>query len=186
MRKNIWMLLFLILLAVNILLVVVLTSFFNQSYDRVSESERPVESQALEFILTNETIQTLINDNIPYDEFNVNIDTDGVTVDIEQTVLGFSINSSVSGEPIVNGNNIIIHLTDLNLAGLPLGEDTLYSALRSLADLPEGISMSDTERAIVIDMSLFEQYFGVELQVDNIDYENDAWYFSINNKFKEE
>lgn len=186
MRKNILMILFFILLAVNILVVVVLTSFFNQSYERVSESERPAESQTLEFILTNETIQTLINDNIPYDEFNVNIDTDGVTVDIEQTVLGFSINSSVSGEPIVNENNIIIHLTDLNLAGLPLSEDTLYSALRSLADLPDGISMSDTERAIVIDMSLFEQYFGVELQVDNIDYENDAWYFSINNTFKEE
>ena len=43
--------------------------------------------------------------------------------------------------------------------------------------------MSEEERAIVIDMSIFEQYFGVELQVDTIDYENDAWYFSINNTF---
>lgn len=183
MRKNIWMILFFILLAINALIIVVVASFFNQSYERVSENEPPAESQELEFILTNETIQTLINDNIPYDEFTVNIDTDGVTVDIEQTVLGFAINSSVSGDPVVNGDNIIIHLTDLNLAGLPLSEDTLYSALRTLVDLPEGIAMSETERAIVIDMSLFEQYFGVELQVDNIDYANDAWYFSINNTF---
>lgn len=183
MRKNIWMISFFILLAVNIAVVVVLASFFNQSYEQTSGNEPPEKTEELEFILTNSTIETLINDNIPYDEFTVNINEDGIVVDIEQQLLGFSINSSIAGEPVVNGDNIIIHLTDLNLAGLPFSEDTLYTALRKLVDLPEGIAMSETERAIVIDMSLFEQYFGVELQADKIDYENNAWYFSINNTF---
>lgn len=183
MQKNIWMILFFILLAVNIAVVLVIALFFNQSYEQTSGNEPPEETEELEFILTNSTIETLINDNIPYDEFTVNINTDGIDVDIEQQLLGFSINSSIAGEPVVNGENIIIHLTDLNLAGLPLSEDTLYTALRKLVDLPDGIAMSETERAIVIDMSLFEQYFGVELQADKIDYENNAWYFSVNNTF---
>ena len=183
MKKNIWMFLFFALILVNIAVIVIIASFFNQSYEQTSENNPAAEPRALEFILTNSAIETLINDNIPYDEFTVNINTEGIDVDIEQQVLGFSINSSVSGEPIVNGDNIIIHLTDLNLAGLPLSEDTLYTALRKLVELPEGIAMSGTERAIVIDMSLFEQYFGVELQADKIDYENNAWYFSVNNNF---
>ncbi|MEY8560241.1 DUF2140 family protein [Jeotgalicoccus halotolerans] len=183
MKKNIWMILFFVLLAVNIAVIIIAVSFFNQSYEQTSGEAPPEEPQELEFILTNSTVETLINDNIPYDEFTVNINTEGITVDIEQKVLGFSINSSISGEPVVSGNNIIIHLTDLNLAGLPLSEDALYTALRKLVDLPDGIAMSETERALVIDMSLFEQYFGVELQADKIDYENNAWYFSVNNTF---
>ena len=113
----------------------------------------------------------------------MDINTNGIDVDIAQQLLGFDINSSISGEPVVSGNTIIIELTDLNLAGLPINGDVLYTALRNLVDLPAGIEMSEEERAIVIDMSIFEQYFGVELQVDTIDYENDAWYFSINNTF---
>ena len=183
MAKNIWMYLFLALLAVNIAVIVIIASFFNQSYEQTSENNPAAEPKALEFILTNSTVETLINDNIPYDEFTVNINSEGIDVDIEQQVLGFSINSKVSGEPVVNNNDIIIHLTDLNLAGLPLSEDTLYTALRRLVDLPEGIAMSGTERAIVIDMLLFEKYFGVALQADEIDYENNAWYFSVNNNF---
>lgn len=183
MQKNIWMISFFILLAVNIAVVLVIALFFNQSYEETSVNDPSEEPQKLEFILTNSTIETLINDNIPYEEFTVNINEAGIDVDIEQQLLGFSINSSIAGEPVVNGENIIIHLTDLNLAGLPLSEDTLYTALRKLVDLPDGIAMSETERAIVINMSLFEQYFGVELQADKIDYENNAWYFSVNNTF---
>lgn len=183
MQKNIWMILFFILLAVNIVVVLFIVLFFNQSYEQTSGSEPPEETEELEFILTNSTIETLINDNIPYDEFTVNINESGIDVDIAQKILGFSINSSIAGEPVVNDDKIIIHLTDLNLAGLPLSEDTLYTALRKLVELPPGIQMSETERALVLDMSLFEQYFGVELQADKIDYENNAWYFSINNTF---
>lgn len=183
MKKNIWMILFFVLLAVNMAVIIIAVSFFNQSYKQTSGGTPPEEPRELEFILTNSTVETLINDNIPYDELTVNINTEGITVDIEQKVLGFSINSSISGEPVVSGSNIIIHLTDLNLAGLPLSEDALYTALRKLVDLPDGIAMSETERALVIDMSLFEQYFGVELQADKIDYENNAWYFSVNNTF---
>lgn len=183
MSKKIWMVLFFVLLAVNIAVIVLIASFFNQSYEQTSVNEPPEQSQDIEFILSNSTIQSLINENIPYDEFTVNINTDGITVDIAQELLGFDINSSISGDPLVDGNNIIIQLTDLNLAGLPLNEDMIYTALRKLVDLPEGIAMSETERAIVIDMSIFEQYFGVELQVDKIDYENNAWYFSVNNTF---
>lgn len=183
MRKNIWMILFLVLLGINLIFILILASFFNQNYEEVGESTPPAESNELEFILTNDTIETLINDNIPYSEFIVNIDSTGVVVDIEQTVLGFSINSSVSGEPVVIDDQIVIELTDLNLANLPLSEDALYSAIRSFVELPAGIELSETERAIVIDISLFEQYFGVALQVDKIDYENDAWYFSIENIF---
>lgn len=183
MKKNIWMSLFFILLAVNIVVVLFIVLFFNQSYEQTSGSEPPEETEELEFILTNSTIETLINDNIPYDEFTVNINESGIDVDIAQKILGFSINSSIAGEPVVNDDKIIIHLTDLNLAGLPLSEDTLYTALRKLVELPPGIQMSETERALVLDMSLFEQYFGVELQADKIDYENNAWYFSINNTF---
>ncbi|CAD2073553.1 hypothetical protein GCM10007275_03550 [Jeotgalicoccus coquinae] len=183
MKKNVWMILFFVLLAVNIAVVVIVSSFFNQSYKQTDGNDPAAKPRELEFILTNSTVETLINDNIPYDEFTVNINTAGIDVDIEQTVLGFSINSSISGEPSVNDNSIIIHLTDLNLAGLPLSEDALYTALRKLVELPEGIAMSGSERAIVIDMSLFEQYFGVALQADKIDYENDAWYFSVNNNF---
>lgn len=183
MHKNIWMILFFILLAVNIVVGLILAIIFSQSYEQTSGNEPPEETEELEFILTNGTIETLINDNILYDEFIVNINEGGIDVDIEQELLGFTIHSSIGGEPVVNGNTIIIHLTDLNLAGLPLSEDTLYTALRKLVDFPQGIAMSESERAIVIDMSLFEQYFGVEIQADKIDYENNAWYFSINNNF---
>ncbi|CEA00265.1 hypothetical protein BN1048_00896 [Jeotgalicoccus saudimassiliensis] len=183
MAKNIWMILFFVLLIINIAVIVIIASFLNQSYEQTSENNPSGEPNELEFILTNSTVETLINDNIPYDEFTVNINTEGIDVDIEQEVLGFPINSSISGNPVVNGDNIVIHLTDLNLAGLPLSEDTVYTALRKLIELPEGIQLSERERAIVIDMSLFEQYIGGELQADKIDYENDAWYFSVNNNF---
>src|SRR5699024_7800830 len=99
MKQNIRMILFFVLHAVNIAVIFIAVSFFNQSYEQTSGEAPPEESQELEFILTNSTVETLINDNIPYDEFTVNINTEGITVDIEQKVLGFSINSSISGEP---------------------------------------------------------------------------------------
>lgn len=183
MTKKGWMILFFTLLAINLAVILIIALFLNQSYDPVTEEAGSNEPQDIEFILKNDTVETLINENIQYDEFSVNINTDGVSIDIAQELLGFPITSSISGSPVVSGNQIIIELTDLNIAGLPLNGDAVYTALRKLVDLPEGISLSDTERAIVIDMTIFEQHFGVELQVDTIDYENDAWYFSINNTF---
>lgn len=183
MTKKVWMTLFFILLAINIVCLIAVFLFFNQSYEETAQNESAQEPQDIEFILSNSTVESLINENIPYKEFTVDINTNGIDVDIAQQLLGFDINSSISGEPVVSGNTIIIELTDLDLAGLPINGDVLYTALRNLVDLPAGIEMSEEERAIVIDMSIFEQYFGVELQVDTIDYENDAWYFSINNTF---
>ena len=58
---------FFILLAVNIAVVLVIALFFNQSYEETSVNDPPEEPQELEFILTNSTIETLINDNIPYE-----------------------------------------------------------------------------------------------------------------------
>ena len=184
LKNHIWQILFGILLAFNILVILLIISFTNQSYETVNYDDKASkEEQALPFILPNTTIETLINDNLPYEEFKVSVNEEGVRVNIEQTVLGIKVKSSVQGKPVVDGDNIIIPLSDLNLANLPLSEDTLYTALRTFTDLPEGITMKENEKAIVIDSGLFEQYFGIGLQVDKIDYENNAWYFSINNIF---
>src|SRR5699024_824453 len=187
LKNHIWQILFCILLAFNILVILLIISFTNSSYETVNYDDKTSkEEQALPFILPNTTIETLINDNLPYEEFKVSVNEEGVRVNIEQTVLGIKVKSSVQGKPVVDGDNIIIPLSDLNLANLSLSEDTLYTALRIFTDLPEGITMKENEKAIVIDSGLFEQYFGIGLQVDKIDYENNAWYFSINNIFYEE
>lgn len=183
-KKYIWQICFGLLLAFNIVVVLIIILFTNQTYEPVKVSEGENQRvQELPFILPNQTIETLINDNLPYEEFKVAVNENGVTVNIQQTLLGIPIKSSVQGQPVVDGKNIVIPLSDLNLANLPLSEDTLYTALRTFTDLPEGITMKENEKAIVIDSGLFEQYFGISLQVDKIDYENNEWYFSINNIF---
>ncbi|MCK1976706.1 DUF2140 family protein [Jeotgalicoccus huakuii] len=183
MMHKLWMILFFTLLLINLIIVVIVASFFNQDYEESDLTGTENSPQALTFILPNQTIETLINDNLPYENFNVDIDTSGVTVNIESRVLGIPIRSSVRGAPIVDGDNIVIPLTDLNLADLPLSEDTLYSALKTFLDLPEGITMADGKKELIIDTKIFEQYFGIGLQVNKIDYEADTWYFSINNIF---
>ncbi|WP_026866297.1 DUF2140 family protein [Jeotgalicoccus marinus] len=183
MKHKLWMILFFTLILINLIIVVIVASFFNQDYEESDLTGTENSPQALTFILPNQTIETLINDNLPYENFNVEIDTSGVTVNIESRVLGIPIRSSVRGAPIVDGDNIVIPLTDLNLADLPLSEDTLYSALKTFLDLPEGITMADGKKELIIDTKIFEQYFGISLQVDKIDYEADTWYFSINNIF---
>lgn len=183
MTNKLWMILFFTLLTINIVVILFIVLFFNQDYEESDVSGTENTPQELTFILPNQTIETLINDNLPYENFNVEVNDAGVKVNIEQSVLGIPISSSVQGEPTVDGDKIVIPLTDLNLGNLPLSEDTLYTALKTFLDLPEGITMADDKKELIIDTAIFEQYFGIGLQVDKIDYEADSWYFSIDNIF---
>ena len=110
-KNHILQILFGILLAFNILVILLIISFTNPSYETVNYDDKTSkEEQALPFILPNTTIETLINDNLPYEEFKVSVNEEGVRVNIEQTVLGIKVKSSVQGKPVVDGDNIIIPL----------------------------------------------------------------------------
>src|SRR5699024_12426126 len=99
MTKKVWMTLFFILLAINIVCLIAVFLFFNQSYEETAQNESAEEPADIEFILLNSTVGSGINENIPYKEFLVGINTDGIEVDYDKQLPGFYLQYSLSRVP---------------------------------------------------------------------------------------
>lgn len=181
---NIWKWLFIILLLLNILTLGSLYIFLSGSYDAVDTGENDGTSGEHVVILQNHTVETLLNSFLQEDSANdieVSIDENNIELFSENEYLNMNFDTTFNLSPQITDSTIIFEISDISVGQLPLTEDMLYTLIRTSADLPEGILFSTDSKALVIDKSLFDDYSDLSLDINEIDYQNNAWYFSIKN-----
>lgn len=177
---KIWKWLFIILLAVNIIAVSGLIYLLSQNYAAPEEQDNYAGgSSGMEIQMTNDAVESLIMESIDDDSLSLNISKSGINLNSRNNIYGISVDASFQLEPVATGDTIVFEVSDIDIANIPLPQDALYSIIRSQSDLPEGISFSEDERALVIDTALFDEAAGLDVRVDSIDYQNNEWYFSM-------
>lgn len=184
--KNKWKLSFLILLGINVLVVlsIVLMIVLAPKYDE-EIAESPSKQTDIQVITNNETIENIINQYIETDDLSVKIDKTSVLLNTKYPVLGKSIDIDIQVDPIVHKDKIILNLVKVDIMNLPISGDYVYSFMKNYIPLEEGLSYSNDRKAIIVDSSIFTKEMDMDVTINNIDYKNDAWYFSIDNLFKE-
>ena len=181
---NIWKWLFIILLLLNILAVGSLYMFLSGNYDEVDIRENGDSSAEHVVILQNHTVETLLNSFLQEDSANdieVSIDENNIELFSENEYLNMNFDTTFDLNPQITDSTIIFEISDISVGQLPLTEDMLYTLIRTSADLPDGIVFSTDSKALIIDKSMFDDYSDLSLDIEEIDYHNNAWYFSIEN-----
>ncbi|HIW12122.1 MAG TPA: YpmS family protein [Candidatus Salinicoccus stercoripullorum] len=177
---KIWKWLFIILLAANIIAVAGLVYLLSGSYTAPGEVDNYSGGNSdMEIQMTNEAVEALIMESIDDDSLSLDISESGIGLNSRNNVYGISVDASFQIEPVATGDTIVFEVSDIDIENIPLPQDALYSIIRSQSDLPEGISFSEDERALIIDTSLFDEAAGFDVRVDSIDYQNNEWYFSM-------
>lgn len=181
---NIWKWLFIILLLLNILVLGSLYIFLSGNYDEVDTGESEGSSGEHVVILQNHTVETLLNSFLQEDSANeiaVSIDENNIELFSENEYLNMNFDTTFNLNPQITDSSIIFEISDISVGQLPLTEDMLYTLIRTSADLPEGIEFSTDSKALIIDKILFDDYSDLSLDIEEIDYQNNSWYFSIEN-----
>lgn len=184
MTMNIWKWSFIILLLFNILAVGSLYIFLSGNYDDADVEVSDNASGEHVVILQNHTVESLLNSFLQEDAANnieVSIDQTGIELLSENEYLNMNFDTSFNLNPQITDSSIIFEISDISVGQLPLTEDMLYTLIRTSADLPDGITFSTDTKALIIDKSLFDESSDLSLDIDQIDYQNNAWYFSIEN-----
>ncbi|AKG74113.1 DUF2140 family protein [Salinicoccus halodurans] len=177
---NIWKWLFFILLLFNIIVAASLIFMLSSSYGTPEEEDNySGGSSGIEIKMTNDAVESLIMDTIEDESLSLEISESGIELLSRNNIYGISVDASFILEPVSTGDTIVFEVSDIDIANIPLSQNALYSIIRSQSDLPEGISFSEDERALVIDTALFDGAAGLDMKVDSIDYENNEWYFSM-------
>ncbi|CAD2075510.1 DUF2140 family protein [Phocicoccus pinnipedialis] len=184
--KNKWKFLFLSLLAVNILMIlsIFIAILFSPKFDE--EIPEITSSQTeIQVITNNQMIERIINQYIDTDDLSIKIDESGVLLNTKYPVLGKDIDIDIQVEPLVHKDKIILNLAKVEIMNLPINVDYIYAFMKRYILLEEGLSYSENSKAIIVDSSIFTKEMDMDVTINNIDYKKDAWYFSINNLFKD-
>lgn len=181
---NVWKWLFIILLTLNILTAGSLYIFLSGNYEEVDIHENDDASFEHVVILQNQTVEALLNSFLQEDSANdmeVSIDENGIELFSANEYLNLNFDTTFSMEPQITENSIIFEINDISVGQLPLTEDMLYTLIRTNAVLPDGVVFSTDTKALIIDKAIFDDYSDLTLDIEEIDYQNNAWYFSIEN-----
>ncbi|WP_411841850.1 DUF2140 family protein [Salinicoccus sp. HZC-1] len=177
---KIWKWLFFSLLLLNILIIIGLIFLLSRSYETPEKEDNySGDESGIEVKMTNDAVQDLIMDAVGKESIAIDISESGIDLVSSNTIYGLNIDTSFNLEPVSTGDTIVFEVTKIDIANIPLSQNALYTIIRSQSDLPEGISFSENERALVIDTALFVEVVGFDVKVDSIDYENNEWYFSM-------
>lgn len=181
---NIWKWLFTILLLFNILAVASLYIFLSGDYDEVAPDKEHETSGEHIIILQNHTVETLLNSFLqedPANDIEVSIDENSIELFSENEYLDMNFDTTFNMSPEISDHSLIFEISDISVGQLPLTEDMLYTLIRTSADLPDGMEFSTNSKALIIDKTIFDEYSEQSLDIEQIDYQNDAWHFSIEN-----
>lgn len=181
---NIWKWAFISLLLFNILAVGALYIFLTGNYDEVDIGETGESSAEHVVILQNNSVETILNSFLREDSANdisVSIDENNIELFSENEYLNMNFDTTFNLNPQITDSSIIFEISDISVGQLPLTEDMLYTLIRTSADLPDGIVFSTNSKALIIDKSLFDDHSDLSLDIEEIDHQNNAWYFSIEN-----
>lgn len=177
---KIWKWLFFSLLLLNIIIIIGLIFLLGGSYETPEKEDNySGDESGIEIKMTNDAVQNLIMDAVGDESITIDISESGIELVSSNSVYGLDIDTSFNLEPVSTGDTIVFEVKKIDIANIPLSQDALYTIIRSQSDLPEGISFSENERALVIDTAVFAEAVGFDVKVDSIDYENNEWYFSM-------
>lgn len=183
---NIWKWLFILLLILNAAALAALYIFLSNDYDELDvDEELPDEYPEHLITLENHTVEFLLNAFIQEDagsNMAVTIDEENIQLMSENEYLSMNFDTIFNLEPYVTDSELIFEISDISVGQLPLSDDMLYTLIRAGAELPEGVRFSTDSKALVIDKSLFDGYTDFSVDVERIDYQNNAWYFSFENE----
>lgn len=181
---NIWKWLFIMLLALNAVTITALYVFLSGEYNALNlEEEGGAQSEHV-ITLENHTVEFLLNTFLQEDagdDMAFSIDEENIQLRAENEYLNMNFDTIFNLEPYVTETELIFEISDISIGRLPLSEDMLYTLIRTSAVLPEGVAFSTESKALVIDKSLFDDFTDLSVDVERIDYQNNAWYFSIEN-----
>lgn len=180
MNRNIWKILFLVLILINLIVILsigykILTT---PSYDNFTEKSNQTHTSPIQVVANNETIEHAINKEID-ENMHVHIDEDGIIIETGYHVLKLDIPVKISIEPLVKDDKIILQLKDIDVASLSISMDMIYDTLKDHVELGEGMTFSDDSAEIIIDSKVFKDQLEYDVTIDEIDYKNDKWYFSV-------
>lgn len=182
---NVWKWLFIILMILNVLTITGLYLYLSGDYNELNLDEAQGNDDPEHLItLENHTVELLLNSFLMEDSGNnmeVGIDEENIQLMSENEYLNMNFDTTFNMEPRVTENELIFEVSDISIGSLPLSEDMLYTLIRTSAELPEGVMFSTETKALVIDKSIFNDYTDLSVDIERIDYQNNAWYFSIEN-----
>lgn len=182
--SNIWKVLFIILFSINAIVIGTIgyKVITLPDYDQLSEPSTQSKDSNLQVVANNETIEKIINDNID-DNMYVNVSTSGIEIETLYSVLNIDVPVNVSIEPLVKDDKIILQLKDIDIARFSVSLDLIYDTLKNHVTLDNGMEFSDDAPEIIIDSKVFKQQLEYDVTIDEIDYKNDKWYFSVDGLF---
>lgn len=181
---NIWKWLFMGLLVINVAVLTGLFIFLSGDYDELESFEAPDGGQAEHVItLENHTVEFLLNEFLQdgANDMSVTIDEEDIRLMAENEYLNMNFDTIFNLEPHVTETELIFEISDISIGRLPLSDDMAYTLIRAGADLPERMTFSTESKALVIDKDIFEDFTDFSIDVEKIDYHNNAWYFSFKN-----
>lgn len=177
---NIWKYLFLILLIINIAVVGFLYYLLSGDYEIPESSHGGYEPTGIEFILDNATIENLLDQSLD-DSLTINVSNEAISLYSVNTIYGNEVVTTFNLEPVSYGDYVTFRVYNIDIAGFPLSQDMLYTMIVENSYLPEGIRFSTEQYALILDTNLItNQLVMQDLNLVNIDYENNAWYFNFN------
>lgn len=179
---NIWKWLFIGLLVINAAVLAGLFIFLSGDYGELDPVDAPDGDQAEHVItLENHTVEFLLNSFLQdgADDIAVTIDEENIQLMAENEYLNMNFDTIFNLEPYIAETELIFEISNISIGRLPLSEDMAYTLIRTGADLPEGMAFSTESRALVIDKAVFDDFTDLSVDVEEIDYQNNAWYFSF-------
>lgn len=184
--KNRWRGLFFLLLSINLIILLILFILIMSAprYDDKIE-EVNTEKKDIQIITNNETVERVINEYIGNEDLSVKIDQKGILFNTKYPVLGKKIDINIQVDPVVHKDKIVLNLVNIDVMRLPINEDYFYSFMKKYIPLEPGLSYSEDAKAIIVDSKIFTSEMEMDVTINKIDYKNDAWYFSIDNLFKD-
>lgn len=178
---NIWKYLFIILIAINIAVVGYLYYLLSGDYEVPEASPQGFAPTGIEFILDNATIQNILDEAIVDDNLSITVTNEEIEVHSVNSIYGNQVVTTFNLEPITYGEYVTFRVYDIDISGFPMTQDMLYTLIVENSRLPEGIRFSTEQFALIFDTELITNNLVVnDLNLVNIDYKNNAWYFNMN------
>lgn len=177
---NIWKYLFLLLLIINISAVGYLYYLLAGDYDVPEQSSEGFSPTGIEFILDNATIQSILDEAIVDDSLSISVTNEEILLTSVNTIYGNQVVTTFNLEPLTYGDYVTFRVFNIDISGFPLSQDMLYTLIIENSYLPEGIHFSTEQYALIFDTDLITNNLVVnDLNLVNIDYKNNAWYFNM-------
>lgn len=177
---NVWKILFILLLLFNIGVVLYIYVNLSGDYDVPESDSEGFMASGIEVVLDNATIENLLDENINDNSLSIHVNEDGIKLYSNNYIYGNTVYTSFNLEPISYGDVVTFRVSNIDISGFPLSQDMLYTLILENSNLPEGIYFSREQYALIFDTSLLTNQLAFQnLDLVNIDYQNNAWYFTI-------